>query len=319
MSNETISTQIPFNVPAAPTLEQQAQTAPDAAAENPGNLSVVFHGEEQVGTRDYAQVNFGTETNGRGGILGTARTPHGAPAGRLSPDSVVTVNGVEMRLKHAEAAGLIRYVGGEYVEANAQQQAAITNEPTPQQQQEKAEEAAKVGFAAEVEAFLGETVGRIAPSIQTNIIESALSVAFSPDVDFAVDKQNLAGVAADFGIDPSRLQDAMRYAEIGFRTQASDALKKAGIAREDSESFLEWAMANRKAEFLAAVRQHVYARDPSGYAAVAKQYLRNSAPAQQTLEQHGVKTRVLPNGQRLVTVPGRPEVPVEVAARLDWI
>ena len=103
------------------------------------------------------------------------------------------------------------------------------------------------------------------------------------------------------------------------RFSRGQLLKKAGVAPEDAAGFLEWAMANRKAEFMAAVRQHIYGRDPTGYAAVAKAYLRGTVPAEQTLQQHNIKVRTLPNGQRLVTVPGKPEVPVEVAARLEWV
>jgi hypothetical protein len=102
-SNKTISTQIPFNVPVAPTLEQQAQTAPDAAVQTRGNLEVI-EGVEGVGIKDHAKIDFSKETNGRSGILGTACIAHGSPAGRLSPDSLVTVNGVEMQIRHAEGA-----------------------------------------------------------------------------------------------------------------------------------------------------------------------------------------------------------------------
>lgn len=87
-----------------------------------GKGEVVFsNGESEYKSYSPTTVTASDTGPTRGGILGTARSPAGAPAVTLNDSTIVTCNGITMPLSSAVRAGLVRKVApGHYEEVGGE-------------------------------------------------------------------------------------------------------------------------------------------------------------------------------------------------------
>jgi hypothetical protein len=111
--------------------------------------------------------------------------------------------------------------------------------------------------------------------------------------------------------------DSLRDA---FDAQVAGALTAAGLPQEQFDSFTEYVNEHRSDELTEVLRLHVHARTTAGYAELVRDYFQNASPvgSPEEWQASGLKTRVAPDGTRLVAVNGM-EMPVSVAARMGWL
>ena len=91
---------------------------------------------------------------------------------------------------------------------------------------------------------------------------------------------------------------------------------KYGDKLADAQEVWDWANANIPRASLERIMRDHWTGALSGYDALVKEYLINTKP--NTLPQ-GAKTRTGSKGEQLISLPGKPEVRMEVAVRLGWL
>lgn len=252
--------------------------------------------------RASTQVNMGNPTEG--GILASARDGFGSLARQLTPDSIVEFGGMTMRLREAEAAGIVRRDGsGNYSEATsgqprepqqAHQQVPVEQRP---QVQTKVDDSGDINamtpepFSAEVEAGLAKLAEGVPQDMVAQVLMSAVS-------DVASGKTlNLEDVISKTGMAPGAAATFMQSTLNALSAQADDALKAMQV---DPEQFVQWAMQHQPEKFKNAMSTHVGVRSLNGYRALAKEFLRATTPSAEGLRQAGYETRVDPTSKELL-------------------
>ncbi|WP_124945159.1 hypothetical protein [Sulfurirhabdus autotrophica] len=255
-------------------------------------------GLKMESTNSYTTVNANDFKREGDGILSTARTPFGNPATTLTKDSIITHEGMDMSLQTAHKLGLVSLKNGEYSEASEQ----------PSSTQDEPEQDMSESMGDKVEAQLTELANMIPVDFQTRVAESMIS-------NGKIDYQNMGQT---LGINSVELQQRVGVAEQAFRNQADKVLMSAGIGKEDLQGFVQWATSNKGEEFKRTQREQVYGRDTRGYQALARAYLNANAPAVSSIPE-SYKPRTLRDGTTLVTLPGYPEMKLQVATKLGLI
>ena len=82
-----------------------------AFATKPGTVTQMHHecnaATGEVTKLEDTRINTADQANGLPGILASARTPWGSPTNEIKDDTILTLNGVEMRADNAFRTGLI--------------------------------------------------------------------------------------------------------------------------------------------------------------------------------------------------------------------
>lgn len=297
------------DTPSAPPSLSPAKAGYGQAVVNPNT--------GQVEAREVETFQqFSTQELRGPGLLGTAMTPWGTPTTELKEDTLVTFNGMSMTLKNAEVIGLVTRTGnGGYAETNAARDGAVQElvaeldrlaenpthtQPVPFSDQ-KAEQAV---------AWLDSS---LPPQARLALTEKTLSGG--------VTEAELHNLEAVYGLPKDSLKAAVEQVSDAFDAQAVAAFTEAGLPAELVESFKDWANGEREAQYLDAIRQHLYGRNPGKYAALVREFMVSTVPSAgvKELEAQGYKVRVHSSGARLVTLPGYPEMQVSTAARLGLL
>jgi hypothetical protein len=272
---------------------------------NPAATSITLRDGELVEGRKQESsysLNTADSTKGDGvSLLSTAKTQAGSPTMNMTKDTLVNYQGMDITLQNAERLGLVKQVDGQYVEVPTGEQSKATEEAPEQDLGES--------LGNDMEAELSALSEVIPPALQTSIIESVLRKG--------LDATNINDMTHELGTNTEELRGRLGTVETAFREQADKALMTAGMGKEDIPAFVKWAQEKHKGAFDDACRNHVYNRSTKGYADLAKAWMNTTAPSAASLPA-SVNPRTV-RGETLVTIPGHPEMSLQVATRLGLI
>jgi hypothetical protein len=256
------------------------------------------------------------------GMLATARNQAGGPASRLTDNSVVKYQGMDMELRTAAALGLVtRNADGTYSERGAAQSGQPTQPPIQDasQQQEQQDEDPVTAFEDQAtETAFAAFAQEVPEGLQGGIVAAFIGDALDGSSSSA--ERALAQAAGASGIDPQRMQAGAAVATRGFQSQANALVTKSGA---EPEAFWTWARANQPEALGDAVRQHVYGRKLGGYRPLLDAYFKANMPSTEALRRGGYETktegRTVKNpGVEMVQIDGQ-WMEVRVAARLGLV
>jgi hypothetical protein len=240
-------------------------------------------------TRGRVNVS-GSEFNTDQGILGTATTKHGGPVrGDLTGDHLVKFQGLEMTVRDAEYAGLVkRNEHGRYVEASADEKARALAPKGDSEGGGFLNTAAmqEEHFPEEIEqtiaALAGDVDGRTLGSIITQYAER---VALDPS-----HRYNVGDVVSQTGMTPQQAENFMKATLAAFEAQYRYEIGKQGI--NDVSTFEAWARERHPARWKAAMVAHGSARTLSGYRSLAAEFMKSTTPTEGALNRAGYKTKI---------------------------
>jgi len=235
------------------------------------------------------------------GILSTARTAAtGGPAQRVTEHSIVTSSeGAEMTIKTAVALGLIRRdANGNYSDVEGK---TLVEAEAPAADDEGL--AFPDAVEAETSAFAASVPGQIQEAVIAQVLSGGLD---------ALDPRH----AATAGHTPDTFRAGVSATINAFQAQADAVVSQAGAIPSD---FYDWARSNASDAMNTAMRNHVYGRNPTVWAALVEKYLRAVPPDAETLAKAGMKVQKdKASGDELVEVHGM-RMSARVAARNGWI
>lgn len=247
---------------------------------------------------------------GDGSVFATARNPRGFAVTEITPETLITVHGMQAPVKFFEEQGVIhRGADGRYAEGSGQPQGA--EEETPPAPESR-------------------------PDYLTMTTETAQSVddALSEIPDHHIDPLAGLGVGVAIGeLDVSVLEAhfsnysgastevaASRVAtmQAAYQQQADTAITgRCGIEAEDLGSFYVWARESQKGALREAVQKQIHSHDLSGYRALASRYLASNPPSLEAVKAGGYPVRQ--EGQQAeVFMDGR-WLTIATAARLGLL
>lgn len=220
------------------------------------------------------------------GILSTARTRSQMPARELTPDTLVTFGGMQISLRDAEANGFVRRDDqGRYQEvsnASASSQSEQQQQQAKQQQEQQQadkqdpQEIQPEQFAPKIEQELGELTKAVPGEVLGPVFHDvAMQIFDEGDI-------NIEAVASRTGLSVEQSRRALELAYDGYRAQADNAAKKAGVS--DVQAFYDWIAVNRPEQGRRAMSQLVMGRTAAGYAPLAQEYLRSVVPSADSLK-----------------------------------
>lgn len=249
----------------------------------------------RIGVEDYMDPSRG--------ILGTARTASGAPAMKITDDTVVTVQGIEMRVADAERLGYNvrgqQPQGSQPITTNAPQEVPPTG---PVQETAPAPLPLAQGAQEALARLQRDLPGSVADTLVATVINGG-----TVHQDMAVE----SGIADPDGF----VRDVGAVVE-GLRQQGAQSIASLGA---DPQHFVQWAERHAAHELRDAMRQHVHSGNPHVYAQLVDRYFRATPPDAETLKAGGLDTFANPaNGETMVRIGGM-EVQASVAARMGLI
>lgn len=215
-------------------------------------------------------------TSGVGGILGTARNPHTmGPTTRINDDTVVHVNGLDMRIRQAVQQGFLeRTEGGIYREPGR------TNAATATQQVEPKVQNAPAPDPLEAEIYTAHAA--IVDALPESILEANIARIIAGGVEAA----DLQSIRAS-GMDDGQFRAHAETVFGGLALQAGQMLERHGINPED---FRAWAEKNARQEFQRARRDHYTSGSADVYGRLAQRYIAHVPPSTEAIRKGGLRT-----------------------------
>lgn len=172
-------------------------------------------------------------------------------------------------------------------------------------------------------APLHAQVQRTVPADVQSRALAELTALGPDDTPGRLSPSTLSQLAHALGCSEDRAHVTAIKISLAMEDQAARAFVHAGINEACAESFEAWAK-TRPAELRQAQMRHLHGGDLGGYRSLAQEFLRtNRAVVQRGYrEAHvgaGIKSRVVATGERVVTLPGGMEVPIETAIKLGYV
>lgn len=270
-STHTGPTEAPAPMPAGPFIREDAGTSSVVLNGNTANAS--HTGKDRYSTADLPADQFGAGT-----WQSTARTPTGSPARQITSDTVVTLAGVQGRVKDFVSAGVLHEQGpGQYSEA-------------PQEFQTQAPQAAHVDAAVMPEEIVQAVDQALEP-----LSDSAIQVGIAHATLAAVGDGNLQAVveavARSSGMEPSEALSRAEFVVQAYQSQTGHYLGKLGIMAEDLPAFYEDMKLHHKAGLKDAINRQLNANDLAGWRNLAAKWMATTAPGPQALARAGLDVR----------------------------
>lgn len=215
-----------------------------------------------------------------------------------------------MSVALAEQFGYIRRApGGHYENAQAAQQAPAAEKAQPQDRgealQDSEAEAAITHFAAGVPAL--EQIAAVEDLIRNDGV-------LSNDI--------LSRASMRMGVDAGQVSAMAAKMVAGFRAQALAAVARTA-GGVDAEAVLAWAKAEAREELDAAMRKQAYDRSTEGYRNLAARYVENldqiDPEAVLNADYDSGITAFQADGEVILNIPKRGQVPYRIAVREGWI
>ena len=209
---------------------------------------------------------------GAGSVLDTARSQTGftQTPSEVTADSIVTYQGMEIRVSEAEALGLVTKQGDQYVDPfaarrAAPQQAQADGQEAPEQeapeQQQEGENALDASAVKVQEALLGD--GGLAGDMFNNAVDQLLE---GNDLHFDFSDPRLTQVLGMTGLARA---GAMQHLHQSMAEQAATVVQKAGVI--DLDGFWDFAR-TRPAAMREALTRHALEANPDAWAPLAREY-----------------------------------------------
>jgi hypothetical protein len=151
------------------------------------------------------------------------------------------------------------------------------------------------------------------------VIDHIIRLSFTDAVEGSLNPQVFQDLADKSNMSVADAIDRVRRVVGYFQTQADSLISKEGI---DPNEFYHWARTERNDQLKEAMRLHAYGRTLDGYRTLIDTFWKSRPVDPKALNEAAakglLKTRTV-GDRTMVTIPGKPEVDIDVAVRLGWI
>jgi hypothetical protein len=260
-------------------------------------------GGRSVSTPAVSTFDTGDLTGGSTDFLATARN-NGFPArGNLTPDSVVSYQGIETSLATLEAIGAVRRTATGYE--------AVEGQGGTSQQQNPGQQNAPEG----VEYFAQETESAIAKAIDP-VPQPIYDSAVAQVLERGLDGINFNELAYQSGMNPTEARQRAEMVLQAFSDQADQIVKSFGL--KTPADVWEWAAEEQPEKFANARRQIAFGRNTSALRSLVQEYMDTVPPTVDALRRGGFEVRTDAKGDVVFNYKGRWMTP-EAATRAGLV
>jgi hypothetical protein len=264
-----------------------------------------------------SRVNMSEIDAPGGDVLKTARHPQlGHAPSRLTDDSVVTYQGVQMRLGEAVRLGLVsRSAAGDYSDATdvstKPPQGSDEKQPDENKQPEAKDsdkdQDGPQAFDPDSEKMFAYVVEQIPEPLRMGVVEKM--------IESGVDGLDLTA-AAHSNMTPEAYRASLSGIANRYQAQADQFVQQQGF--NDTQAFYDWARETRPAETKDAMRQFVLGRNPKVFSDLVQAYRQSVMPSNESLRANGYDIRPQRDGTTLVNIDGQ-WMSVASAAKLGLV
>lgn len=245
---------------------------------------------------------------GQSNFLDTARNS-GMPAmGNLTPDTVVNFMGMEVDLATLEAMGEVKRTSTGYELPG--QDRGVQQQQLPNQGQQQQQQAQQNSASNGVELFAAEVEQNIAQAIDP-IPQVFYDTAVASAIESGIEGININDVAYHSGMTPDQVRQTAELISNAFTKQADSVATSSGI--ENPAEVWDWAMAERKEQFMDARRQLAIGRNPSALKALVSEYYASVPPTAEALQKAGIQLRTDHTGETVALIRGNWMTPAAAA------
>ena len=210
----------------------------------------------------------------------TATKPNGSPATEITPDTIVTVNGIRGRVKDFATAGALVKSGDGYTLAEA------AGEAQPQGDLQSNPDAAI--FPQEI----GDTIQAAAEPFPQYAYDNAALTAMHAATTGEGLQSITDKLARQTGMEPRDVAQRVEFIYDQYETQVSRYVTKNGIAQEDLQDFYEFCRGNQ-GEMLKAIQRQAWQEDLAGWKGLINKFQNNTNPSLKVLKENGFEVRKL--------------------------
>ena len=211
----------------------------------------------------------------------SAQTSTGRTATEITPDTIVTLNGTQAKVRDFVAAGLLQKTSeGFELAANA------GVEDAPQ------DNATAPSDAAVMPSEIATAVDDALAQFDNSTLDSGLALGIASvtgETDFS---SVVRTVAQRSGMDPAEVKQRLEFTQSAYQAMADHYITKNGIDKADLENFYEFAKGNR-GELRGTLEKMMWGQDLSGFKGMISKYQSAHAPSLQALKDAGFPTRTL--------------------------
>lgn len=269
-------------------LVNRAQSGPNVQANVGGVITV--NGSKAAVTPSVSSFNTGDLTGGNTDFLATARNGFFPARGNLTPESIVSYQGVEANLATLEAIGVVRRTATGYEAIDGQGEQANT----PNQETGKLPEGVEL-FNQDTETAVAKAIDPVPQPIYDSAVAQVL--------EQGLDSLNFNELAYQSGMNPTEARQRAEVVLKAFSDQADLIAKTVGIA--DPNEVWEWAAEEQPEKFANARRQMAFGRNTSAIRALVQEYMDTVPPTVEALRRGGYEVRTDSNGQVVFNYKGR--------------
>jgi hypothetical protein len=276
--------------------------------------SVSIHDGVAVTDTTSGQRVLSSELNphhGDGSVFATARNPRGFAVTEITPDTLITVAGVQGPVSFFEAQGLVhRGTDGRYAEGSGEPEGAP--EETPQGSQDA--DADHMTMTIEAAQSVDDALA-VVPDQHIDPL-AALGVGVAAG---ELDMSTMTARFAEYsGVSPEEASTRVATMRDAYQTQADSAItSRCGIDATDLGDFYGWAKENQRGALRDAVQKQIQRNDLSGYRALASRYLAANPPTVEAVKAGGYAVRT--DGQRAEVLMDGRWLTIAAAARLGML
>lgn len=244
----------------------------------------------QSSTSSVSTFDTANLTGGNSDFLATARN-NGFPArGNLTPDSVVSYQGIETSLATLEAIGIVRRTVTGYESIVEQGDPAKAQSP----EMGKLPEGVEL-FSQDAETAVAKAIDPVPQPIYDSAVAQVL--------EHGLDGLNFNELAYQSGMNPAEARQRAEVVLKAFSDQADQIAKSVGIA--DPNEVWEWAAEEQPEKFANARRQMAFGRNTAALRALVQEYMDTVPPTVEALRRGGYEVRTDSNGQVVFNYKGR--------------
>jgi hypothetical protein len=249
-----------------------------------------------------------------GDPLDSGRSPQGAPLSRaeLKEDSIVDYYG-KTRVKELVSMGVLepdkQHGGYKWTGRTGLEKERAVEQAVQQQQQQERRNAE--GLGRDIEQTIGAAMQHLGETSVIGLYEATMR---GSDVT-----QQLNEYASRMGLEPHEARAHFARVENAFIRQARQAAEyRGGVAAEDFDSFVSWALTHRPKEARQAYDRQFFHGDLAGIAALAKEFSASAAAFtdDEILNAEypkGVRAFRSPEGRVLLQIEGHGTMPISEA------
>lgn len=227
-------------------------------------------------------------------ILKTARTLWGTLGRPLTPQSIVTIGGMDTSLAAAEQLGYVsRNADGNYVETGVTLASQKEDQQREQEEQAKLEQEDSFEFHPEHLAKIDELIEPIPQAMYDKSITEVISNG--------IESLDYEEIADTLGTNSRDAQARAEFIMASYKGKADASV--VGIVGEDTQAFYDWASENQAELHQAAMRGLLFGNSTSALKSLARTYMQNTIPDDDTLKAGGYETKT-EQGESFVKVQG---------------